>query len=845
MSVNLLTSREAVLQALREWDDLGRDEFLRKYGYGSAKSYFVQHDGKAYDSKAIAGVALGKQFPERGALRNNEFSGGEVVKQKLESLGFEFLSEVEITRADLSLLESSRARGRYADLSDDERQAYIRVTSALNEVGRAVVASLGESDYELKLTAGFNLGSGVRGAVPKDLWFGIFAKENSEAFVGNPQLFMIVSIRGIELGFAPSTHPSGFSASSIKAKMRAAAPKIYELMPESGSESAQELEASLDLSGGWHLRRQTRLQPQSSDFNSVSDWLDYLHSASGRANAGGSISKYLLPADVEGHDLLSDALDAAEIFRPLMERVRADRASSATPTSDTTPFATLMARFLSEFSDARTQPYAVVQSLWSAASHLRQWLEDTTSVARRSDLTVSWSAGKGVWARVPWISILNRGVTTSTQRGLYCVFLISQDLSAVYLTLAQGVTDLTNELGPARGNEVLNERAARFRSQISELASAGFILDNDVDLKCDGRLARSYEQSVIAYVKYDAAALPTDAELHSHLEPLLAAYDKLAPSATSHPDPPPEPGTTSGDPGSEEANLPYTIDDAMAELFLPRADFERILSTWTRKKNLVLQGAPGVGKSFVARRLAYAKLGVRDPSRVETVQFHQSYGYEDFIQGYRPTAAGGFELRDGTFFRFCQRAANDQARPYVFIIDEINRGNLSKIFGELMLLIEPDKRSREWGVSLAYSADGDPRFHVPPNLHIIGMMNTADRSLSMVDYALRRRFGFFDLEPGFASPGFRMHLASFAISDDVIEWVITRMTALNDDIAADTTNLGPGFRIGHSFFVPNEPVSDPGAWSRSIMETEIYPLLREYWFDDLPKADSWYSRLIS
>ncbi len=167
----------------------------------------------------------------------------------------------------------------------------------------------------MKLTAGFNLGSGVRGAVPKDLWFGIYAKANADLFAGSPQLFMIVSGRGVELGFAPSTHPSGFSDSSIKAKVRAAAPKIYDLMPESGSATAQELEDSLQMAGEWHFRRQTRLQPQSDDFSSLSDWLDYLHSATGRANAGGSVSKYLLPGELDGRDLLSEALQAAEMFR--------------------------------------------------------------------------------------------------------------------------------------------------------------------------------------------------------------------------------------------------------------------------------------------------------------------------------------------------------------------------------------------------------------------------------------------------------------------------------------------------------------------------------------------------
>jgi hypothetical protein len=116
----------------------------------------------------------------------------------------------------------------------------------------------------------------------------------------------------------------------------------------------------------------------------------------------------------------------------------------------------------------------------------------------------------------------------------------------------------------------------------------------------------------------------------------------------------------------------YTIDDALQGLFMEKAQFERILSIWSEKKNLILQGAPGVGKSFVARRLAYALIGAKDRTRVEAVQFHQSYGYEDFIQGYRPTEAGGFERRDGVFLRFCRAAAADPGRRYVFIIDEVN-----------------------------------------------------------------------------------------------------------------------------------------------------------------------------
>jgi hypothetical protein len=231
--------------------------------------------------------------------------------------------------------------------------------------------------------------------------------------------------------------------------------------------------------------------------------------------------------------------------------------------------------------------------------------------------------------------------------------------------------------------------------------------------------------------------------------------------------------------------------------------------------------------------------------RLGAIQFHQSYGYEDFIQGYRPTASGGFELRDGVFFRFCEGARLAPEKPHVFIIDEINRGNLSKIFGELMLLIEHDKRSAAWGARLAYSRETDPNFFVPDNVYILGMMNTADRSLSMVDYALRRRFAFVSLEPAFNSEAFNTHLASAGVPPDTIRQIIGGMTALNAEIAADKANLGPGFQIGHSFFTPPEGFSFTPSWFERVVETEIRPLLEEYWFDEPAKAAEWRGRLLS
>jgi 5-methylcytosine-specific restriction endonuclease McrBC GTP-binding regulatory subunit McrB len=271
---------------------------------------------------------------------------------------------------------------------------------------------------------------------------------------------------------------------------------------------------------------------------------------------------------------------------------------------------------------------------------------------------------------------------------------------------------------------------------------------------------------------------------------------------------------------------------------------ERILTIWAGKKNLILQGAPGVGKSFVAKRLAYLLLEQKDSGRIETVQFHQSYSYEDFVQGYRPDGKGGFTLRDGVFHRFCEKARLSPSRKHVFIIDEINRGNLSKILGELMLLVECDRRGPAWATSLTYSQPDEARFFVPENVYLLGMMNTADRSLSMVDYALRRRFSFTLLEPMFGSDKFRAFLIDHGVPEAMVDLIVTRMTALNQAIGEDRANLGPGYRIGHSFFVPSGDFEyDPG-WYRRVIETEIHPLLEEYWFDEPDKADSWRQQLL-
>ncbi len=286
----------------------------------------------------------------------------------------------------------------------------------------------------------------------------------------------------------------------------------------------------------------------------------------------------------------------------------------------------------------------------------------------------------------------------------------------------------------------------------------------------------------------------------------------------------------------EKTYPPYTKEDFLSEVFMPEEEYEKLSGILRIKKNIILQGAPGVGKTFAAKRIAFSMMGVKDVERVMMVQFHQSYSYEDFIMGFRPST-DGFELKRGAFYNFCKKAEIDGDNDYFFIIDEINRGNLSKIFGELFMLIENDKR----GVSLQllYS---DEKFSVPKNIYIIGMMNTADRSLAMLDYALRRRFAFFEIKPGFTTDGFREYRMS--LENEKFDKLIACVESLNN-VISNGESLGDGFCIGHSYFCNLLPDTIDDQVLSGIVEYELIPLLKEYWFDEPTKVKDWSSNLRS
>ncbi|HHT37888.1 MAG TPA: DUF3578 domain-containing protein [Mollicutes bacterium] len=278
----------------------------------------------------------------------------------------------------------------------------------------------------------------------------------------------------------------------------------------------------------------------------------------------------------------------------------------------------------------------------------------------------------------------------------------------------------------------------------------------------------------------------------------------------------------------------YDRESFLNDVFISPEKYDNMVNTLLRKKNIILQGSPGVGKTFCAKKIMQSIIGRKEENRIFTVQFHQSYSYEDFVQGYRPNDDGKFELKNGLFYEVVKQACNEyeknreNAEKYCIIIDEINRGNLSKIFGELMLLIESDKRSEKWSINLTYS---DEKFYIPENLYIIGTMNTADRSLTMVDYALRRRFAFIDLEPAFGTDKMREYLIKKEnVDEELIDKIMVSFRNLNAYI---TEKLGKGFQIGHSYFI-NQFVDsqDFMVTYQEILEYEIKPLIEEYFFDD-------------
>ena len=310
------------------------------------------------------------------------------------------------------------------------------------------------------------------------------------------------------------------------------------------------------------------------------------------------------------------------------------------------------------------------------------------------------------------------------------------------------------------------------------------------------------------------------------------------------PTPPPEPQPQP--PIELKTNQAYAIDSILSDgCFLDKERIEGTLQRLRDKRNLILQGPPGTGKTWLARRLAYALVGEKDDSRVQAVQFHPNLSYEDFVRGWRPSGDGQLDLVDGPFMEMIDSAKKDPEAIYVIVVEEINRGNPAQIFGEMLTLLEADKREPGEALALTYRKNTEERVYIPKNLYLIGTMNLADRSLAMVDFAFRRRFAFVMLEPVLGAPWSDWVQTNCNVDPEVLLMIGNKLSALNLTLSEDV-NLGPHFQIGHSFVTPsaNSRISDSKEWFRHVVETEIGPLLDEYWFDARETAQTERDRLL-
>lgn len=289
----------------------------------------------------------------------------------------------------------------------------------------------------------------------------------------------------------------------------------------------------------------------------------------------------------------------------------------------------------------------------------------------------------------------------------------------------------------------------------------------------------------------------------------------------------------------------YGVADIIAEgCFVPEVELHSMLKRWIEKKNLILQGPPGTGKTWLAKRLAKALIGQKNlpDEQLRVVQFHPALSYEDFVRGYRPGGDGRLTLTDGLFLQVVQAAIAQPDVEHVLIIEEINRGNPAQVLGEMLTLLESSKRSRAEAMELAYSKSRGEKVYVPENLYVIGTMNVADRSLALVDLALRRRFAFVSLVPSL-NIAWQQWCKDKGMDATVIAHIQTRIAALNEEIAADRA-LGAQFQIGHSYVTPHEPVADAQAWFTEVVLSEIGPLLNEYWFDTPERANEAIAQLL-
>jgi MoxR-like ATPase len=652
-----------------------------------------------------------------------------------------------------------------------------RFTSIRNRVKELIDAATNDSDVAWKTVVSILNPSG---RTAKDYWCAVYPPgADNKSFA--PQIAAIVLARGIEFCFCLGAGEGSFANSDDRLRNQRyfdAARERLRTLPDPLRDQLRALPES------WRFRTRWRLPDAVGEFDTADAWLDFAGSAEG---AGASISKYLSVQEAieRGQSLSDDFIAVIALFSSVLLHLdgaplgQLNEVPRRQPTLEPhSPRVWLVAAGEGARLWDRFRNDGEVAIGMSPLGDLRDYpTRDAAAEALRGAREDDVEPVNDALACFEFVHVMRPDDIVYAKRGLDQV-------------LGVGIVASDYIYDPNRP-EYKNIRKVRWTS-VGE-----WQLPHDVRLPV---------KTLTEITRYET--------LRRTLEDLTSSHQDEAASDAPAP--------------SEEP--PFTIDDGLIDTFIAREEWVRILRAWSRKKNLILQGSPGVGKTFLARRLAYSLLGRKSPKRVRILQFHQSYSYEEFVEGFRPASGGGLKLTDGFFKQFCAVARKEHDNSYVLIIDEINRGNVSRIFGELLSLVEADKRGPEHGVQLAYSGPTSPPFHVPQNVYILGLMNTADRSLAFVDYALRRRFAFRTVSPAFGRAQFSDYLQAQGAPSDTVAKIVDRLTKLNALIASDERNLGPGYQIGHSYFCVQRTEEALGeSWYRDVIENEVIPLIEEYW----------------
>lgn len=679
------------------------------------------------------------------------------------------------TLDDFQFLAKFDTSVNYGQLPDSDKQQFVSIRNRVKEFIAAAV----EGD-----SIGWNTHVSIlnpSGRTAKDYWCAVYPPgAGNKSFA--PQVAAIVLPRGIELCFCLGAGEGSFANTEDRVRNE----RYFEAVRSHLRGLPEPLRQLLrQLPEAWRFRTHWRLPEAVGEFDTADAWLDHAASTSSR---GASVSKYLGIQEViaQGANVVNEFRSAISLFTPLLLHLdgRDTSISAEVPATPRPAISSPRTWLIAAGEGARLWDRFRSQSEIAMGmlrlGDLRQYItRDEAAEALRAARDDDSEPINDALACYEFVHVMQPGDRVYAKRGL----------------------DQLLGVGTVRSDYIYDAN----RSEYKNIRKVEWARVGEWQLPPEIRFP---VKTLTDITRYDS--------MIRVLEELTTAQATVAPT------------TTSLIPNVEEP--PFTVDEALVDTFIGREDWLRTLRAWTRKKNLVLQGSPGVGKTFLARRLAYSLLGRKSPRRVAMLQFHQSFSYEEFVQGYRPSPGGGLELRDGFFKTFCALAKSDPENSYVLIVDEINRGNISRILGELLALIEADKRGPDHAVQLAYAGPGSEPFYVPQNLYLLGLMNTADRSLAFVDYALRRRFAFRTITPAFGRTQFSDYLQAQGAPEATVVKIVDRLTQLNDLISADERNLGPGYQIGHSFFCVQRTEEALGdSWYRDVVESEIIPLIEEYW----------------